>query len=152
MHDLPRQLTVDELAILFEGRTRFVERLAGRENPLAEARALLRSLQEDEQTETLNAHPRIGERAGSAASSREQGGDEDPQVLAELARLNRAYEEKFGFRFVVFVNQRSKAQILRVLKQRLTRTRAEELETALDELVAIAEDRHRRHLSATGLE
>ncbi len=152
MHNLPRKLTVDELAILFEGRTRFVERLADIANPLDAARELLRSLPEDEQIEALNAHPRIGEKILSTTSAREQGGDEDPAALAELIRLNRAYEEKIGFRFVVFVNQRSKAQILRVLKQRLTRTRAEELETALDELVAIAEDRHRRHLSATGLE
>ena len=152
MHDLPRKLSVDELAGLFEGRTHFIERLAGMPNPLDEARALLRRLPEDEQIEALNVHPRIGEKTLSTISAREQGGDKDPAVLAELTRLNRAYGETFGFRFVVFVNQRSKAQILHVLKQRLTRTRAEELETAIDELVAIAEDRHRRRLSATGLE
>jgi len=77
---------------------------------------------------------RIGER------SSEQHGD-DPAVLAELAELNRAYEERFGFRFVVFVNRRSRAEILPVLRERLGRTREQELETGLDELVAIAEDR-----------
>ena len=152
MHDLPRKLSVDELARLFEGRTRFIERLAGCENPLAAARALLLRLPEDEQLEALNKHPRIGDRALSAASARDQGGPEDPAVLAELARLNRAYEEKFGFRFVVFVNRRPKAEIVRVLRERLRRPRHEEMATAFDELVAIAEDRYRRHLSATGLE
>jgi hypothetical protein len=44
VRELPRQLTVDELAELFEGRTRFVERLAATENPLGRARALLQDL------------------------------------------------------------------------------------------------------------
>jgi 2-oxo-4-hydroxy-4-carboxy--5-ureidoimidazoline (OHCU) decarboxylase len=65
-------------------------------------------------------------------------------VLTELAYLNQVYEEKFGFRFVVFVNRRPKVEILQVLKERLERTRAEELDTAVEELVAIAEDRWRR--------
>jgi 2-oxo-4-hydroxy-4-carboxy--5-ureidoimidazoline (OHCU) decarboxylase len=64
-------------------------------------------------------------------------------VLTELAYLNQVYEEKFGFRFVVFVNRRRKVEILEVLRGRLQRTREEELDTAVQELVAIAEDRWR---------
>jgi 2-oxo-4-hydroxy-4-carboxy--5-ureidoimidazoline (OHCU) decarboxylase len=151
MHDLPRELSLEALSTLFEGRTRFVERLAvrlsksaGGRDPFSEARALLRTLPEAEQIEALNAHPAIGARRLSAASAQEQGTDADPVVLAELDRLNRLYEAKFGFRFVAFVNRRSKAEVLGVLRARLARTREEELATALDELVAIAEDRHRR--------
>lgn len=138
------KLTVSELATLFEGRTRFVERLAASNNPLQHARALLRALPEADLVEALNAHPRIGSRPASTMSATEQGTDEDPSVLAEIARLNRAYEEKFGFRFVVFVNRRPRSQILPILRERLARTRADELATAIDELVAIAEDRYRR--------
>ena len=47
-------------------------------------------------------------------------------------------------RFVVFVNRRSKTEVLDVLRERLERTREEELDTAVEELVAIAEDRWRR--------
>jgi 2-oxo-4-hydroxy-4-carboxy-5-ureidoimidazoline decarboxylase len=65
-------------------------------------------------------------------------------VFRELARLNEAYERKFGFRFVVFVNQRPKAALVPVLESRLLRPRAEELKTALADIVAIAEDRLRR--------
>jgi 2-oxo-4-hydroxy-4-carboxy--5-ureidoimidazoline (OHCU) decarboxylase len=137
MRDLPRQLTVDELAELFSGQTRFVERLAAENDPLARAREVAHALSEADKVEALATHPRIGER------SSEQHGD-DPKVLAELADLNLAYEEKFGFRFVVFVNRRSRAEIVPVLRERLQRTRAEELDTGLDELVAIAEDRWRR--------
>jgi len=62
-------------------------------------------------------------------------------VLAELAELNRAYEAKFGFRFVVFVNGRPRRAIVPILRERLERTRAEELETGVDELVQIAVSR-----------
>lgn len=136
MHDLPRQLTADELAALFSGRSRFVDRLAQEEDPLGRARDIARELGEEEKVEALATHPRIGER------SPEQYGD-DPVVLVELATLNQVYEEKFGFRFVVFVAGRSREEILPVLRERLARTPEEELETGLDELVSIAEARWR---------
>ena len=144
MRELPRQLSADELADLFEGRTRFVELLAEREDPLGSAGEVARSLTEDEQLEALAAHPAIGARGLSARSAAEQGHDEDPAVLAALAELNRAYEEKFGFRFIVFVNRRPKSEIVPVLRKRLQRTREQELEAGLDELVAIARDRWQR--------
>jgi 2-oxo-4-hydroxy-4-carboxy--5-ureidoimidazoline (OHCU) decarboxylase len=144
VRDLPRQLTVDELAELFEGRTRFVERLAQVEDPLGRAHELARELSDDEKKEVLDAHPAIGASKLSARSASEQGSEDDPAVLAELAELNRRYEEKFGFRFVVFVNRRPKSAIVPILRERIERTRAQELETALGELVEIAKDRWRR--------
>lgn len=145
MRDLPGQLTAGELAGLFEGRTRFVERLAAEDRPLERARSLVHELSHEEKKEVLDAHPAIGERKGlSARSAAEQGADGDPAVLAELARLNAEYEARHGFRFVVFVDRRPKAEILEVLRSRLGRSTEDELETALGELVAIAEDRWRR--------
>jgi 2-oxo-4-hydroxy-4-carboxy--5-ureidoimidazoline (OHCU) decarboxylase len=137
-------LTVEELAELFEGRTRFVELLAEREDPLEAAPDVIGELSEAEKLEALNAHPAIGSKDLSARSAEEQGADADPVVQTELAYLNQVYEEKNGFRFVVFVNRRSKAEILNVLRERLERSREEELETALAELVAIARDRRSR--------
>ena len=78
-----------------------------------------------------------------ARSASEQGSDENPAVHTELARLNSDYEERFGFRFVVFVNRRSRSEIVPVLRKRLQRTRDEELDAGLDDLVAIAVDRWR---------
>jgi 2-oxo-4-hydroxy-4-carboxy-5-ureidoimidazoline decarboxylase len=141
VHDVPRQLTVEELAELFGARTRFVERLAERDDPLAEARALLAELSEEQQVEALSAHPAIGAPRLAGRSAAEQGADDDPDTLSRLAYLNQVYEEKFGFRFLVFVNRRPKREIVPILEERLARTREEELETALDELVAIAHDR-----------
>jgi 2-oxo-4-hydroxy-4-carboxy--5-ureidoimidazoline (OHCU) decarboxylase len=144
VHDLPRQLSADELAELFEGRTRFVERLAREPDPLVRARTLAHELSAEEKKEVLDAHPAIGAAKLSAHSAAEQGSDVDPEVLAELARLNAEYEARHGFRFVVFVNRRPKAEVLDVLRARIGRTTGEELETALGELVAIAEDRWRQ--------
>jgi 2-oxo-4-hydroxy-4-carboxy--5-ureidoimidazoline (OHCU) decarboxylase len=144
MRELPRQLSADELAELFEGRTRFVERLAELEDPLGRARDVARELSDEEKREVLDAHPAIGARTLSARSAAEQGSEDDAEVLRELAELNAAYEQKFGFRFVVFVNRRPKSKILPILRERIERTREQELDTALDELVSIAEDRWRR--------
>jgi len=142
VRELPRQLSADELAELFEGRTRLVERLAPLEDPLGRAREVARALSDEEKKEMLDAHPVIGARGGlSARSASEQGTDATPP---ELAELNRRYEERFGFRFVVFVNRRPKSEIVPILRERLERTREEELETGVDELVQIAIDRWQR--------
>jgi 2-oxo-4-hydroxy-4-carboxy--5-ureidoimidazoline (OHCU) decarboxylase len=144
VHDLPRQLTIEQLAELFEGRTRLVEKLAERDDPLGSADEVIAELDDDEKREALNAHPAIGAKRLSTRSAAEQGEDDDPETLEELARLNAEYEERFGFRFVVFVNRRPKSEIVPILRERLERSREEELDTAVKELVAIAEDRWRR--------
>jgi 2-oxo-4-hydroxy-4-carboxy--5-ureidoimidazoline (OHCU) decarboxylase len=142
MRELPGKLSVDELADLFEGRTLLVERLAEIEHPLERADDVLAGLTEEEKVEALAAHPAIGQRAGlSARSAAEQGTDDDPCLLVDFEALNVQYERKFGFRFVVFVNRRPKAEILDVLQERMQRTRDEELDTGCRELVAIARDR-----------
>jgi 2-oxo-4-hydroxy-4-carboxy--5-ureidoimidazoline (OHCU) decarboxylase len=144
VHELPRQLSRDELADLFEGRTDLVEALAGRDDPLGAAREVLASLPREQQVAALASHPAIGARTGlSARSAAEQGSDDDPDLLAELARLNAEYEARHGFRFVVFVNRRPRREILEVLRERIDRSTETELATGLDELVAIAVDRWR---------
>ncbi|MGH7673164.1 MAG: 2-oxo-4-hydroxy-4-carboxy-5-ureidoimidazoline decarboxylase [Gemmatimonadales bacterium] len=146
---------------LFEGAGPLVERLRA-EGPfasgaalVARAREILGGLTEAEQVAVINAHPRIGDRrervqAQSALAYREQGYDRDdtpPGVFLDLARLNDAYERKFGFRFVVFVNRRSKAALVPILKARLRRSREEEKRAALADIVAIAEDRLQQEAS-----
>jgi 2-oxo-4-hydroxy-4-carboxy--5-ureidoimidazoline (OHCU) decarboxylase len=145
VHDLPRQLSENELAELFEGHTRVVAQLAQLEDPLGQARKVLADAPEDEQIEALGTHPRIGQRVNiSEQAAREQGSDEDPALLAALSKLNKAYEQKYGFRFVVFVDGRPRAEVLSVLRQRMQNSRDEELAAGLDDLVAIALDRWRK--------
>lgn len=142
MRELPRELSVEELEELFEGRSRLVEELAATENPLERADDVLAALGREEKVEALNAHPAIGARGRlSARSAAEQGEDAEPAILSELAYLNQVYEEKFGFRFVVFVAGRPKREILEVLRLRIGNTEAEELDTGCRALVAIARDR-----------
>ena len=115
------------------------------------AESLTRSMPLEDQVAVLSAHPRIGANPAtlSEASYREQAHSTesgmDPDALrmlyAELADLNDLYEQRFGFRFVVFVNGRSKIEILDVLRQRLERTRDEELQTGLRDMFSIARAR-----------
>lgn len=115
------------------------------------AEALSTSMGRDEQVSVLAAHPRIGANPAevSALSYREQGYDAEAtvqrteleRVYARLDELNRRYEDRFGFRFVVFVNKRPKSQIVEVLEDRLNNSRDEELRTGLRDMFLIARDR-----------
>ncbi|KAJ2162571.1 hypothetical protein GGF46_000574 [Coemansia sp. RSA 552] len=116
---------------------------------LDRAGELIRQLSPLEQLEVVNAHPRIGEKATnlSALSKIEQGkaaANEDA-VLAKWAELNRMYEDRYGFRFVIFVNGRSKESLFPIVEERIANsTRNQELETGLLEMVDIARDRARK--------
>jgi len=115
------------------------------ETVIARARALLDAMTDAERVAVLNAHPRIGATAGlSARSAAEQGDPADAETSRALELLNAEYERTFGFRCVVFVNGRSRAEIVPVLQARLRRTRHEELTTGIDEFLAIARDRLER--------
>jgi OHCU decarboxylase len=163
LNRLSREEFVQAVKPLFEAAAPLADALlAGRpyrsyEELLERTATALAMLPEDRKVEVLNAHPRIGDNVesvgrASALSYREQGYDResalDPDELArvyrELAELNRAYEDRFGFRFVVFVDRRPKAALLPVFRERLGRTRANELETALREILAIGRDRLRQ--------
>jgi hypothetical protein len=136
MRELPGQLSQVELEDLFSGPSTLVSILAETEQPLDRAEEIALDLPEEDKAEALAAHPRIGE-----PSPEQHGGD--PAVLTELVYLNQVYEEKFGFRFVVFVAGRPRHELLEVLRDRLANTREEELEAGIKELVAIAQDRWR---------
>jgi hypothetical protein len=136
MRELPRQLSAEELDELFSGPSMLVRILAETEDPLGHAEEIALGLDEADKVEALAAHPRIGE-----PSPEQHGGD--PAVLTELAYLNQVYEEKFGFRFVVFVAGRSREELLDVLRDRIGNTREEELDAGIRDLVAIAQDRWR---------
>ncbi len=149
MLELQRQLNLFENAGPLLDRLRAEEPFPSGAAMLARARAIVKELSEAEQIAVINAHPRIGERPDtvSVASFREQGYDRDTtpaEVLRRLATLNEEYEAKFGFRFVVFVNRRSKEAIVPLLEARLRGSRDEERRTALREILAIAEDRLKR--------
>jgi len=149
VHDLQRQLNLFENGGPLLERLRAEEPFASGAAMLKRAREIVNELSEADQIAVINAHPRIGERPDkvSPASFKEQGYDRDttpPEVFLRLASLNAEYEQKFGFRFVVFVDRRSKEAIVPLLEARLRGSRDDERRTALREILAIAEDRLNR--------
>jgi 2-oxo-4-hydroxy-4-carboxy-5-ureidoimidazoline decarboxylase len=144
----------ETLELLFEGAPRFVGRLdkldaASVEELLDRAQNVALGMPEDEQIELIDAHPRIGAPPGSisALSYGEQGYERErgtPALAARLARLNDEYEQRFGFRFVIYVNGRSRAEIAEIIEHSLDADRAAEKRRALIDVVEIARSRHAR--------
>jgi OHCU decarboxylase len=154
---LPEDAFVAAVGPWFEGAPRVLRRLA-RARPFrdestlfARARELAGAMPEDEQLELIDAHPRLGAPPAtvSASSFREQGYDRETTAAVEdLARLNAEYEARFGFRFCVFVNGRSRPELVPVLEAALRADRDAEIRRALDDVVAIAQDRDRKARTA----
>jgi 2-oxo-4-hydroxy-4-carboxy-5-ureidoimidazoline decarboxylase len=157
------------MAPLFEGAPRFLGRLAnarpfGSLDALFEqASAIAHAMPAAEQLELIDAHPRLGAPPASvsALSFQEQGydvdaaeqaaqaaADERRQVAAELDRLNAAYEDRFGFRYCVFVAGRTRAELIPGMAAALNAERSDEIARALDAIVAIARDRAGRLAAA----
>lgn len=156
---LPAESFVAEVAPLFEGAPRFTARLAAARPFGSDARMVeaafdvAHAMPEEERVELVEAHPRIGAapESVSAASYHEQGyAEESPEeaetarAYEELAMLNAIYEQRFGFRFVVFVAGRPKTAIVPLLEHALRNDREAELRRALDDAIYIANDRLRR--------
>lgn len=94
------------------------------------------SVSPDEWLHAFHAHPRIGERkAGARWTAQEQSGtrtasDETRDALTEG---NRAYEEKFGFIYLVCATGRSADEMLANLRERIGNDRETELRAAAEE-------------------
>jgi 2-oxo-4-hydroxy-4-carboxy--5-ureidoimidazoline (OHCU) decarboxylase len=150
LDELPDAAVRAQLAALFEDAPRFLDRLVAArpfgswEALFAAAERIAREMPEEEQVELINAQPRLGAPPSSVSdhSFREQGYDRDTTAaIAELERLNAAYEARFGFRYCVFVAGRPRTALVPELADALTRDRASERDRALHDVVAIARDR-----------
>lgn len=150
---MPEAAFLAAVAPWFEGAPRFLARLAAarpfRDESTLFARAaeIARAMPEDEQLELIDAHPRLGASPASVSSHsfREQGYDrETTAAIADLERLNAAYEARHGFRFCVFVDGRSRPELLPVIEAAIGADRDAEIQRALRDVVAIARDRHRK--------
>jgi OHCU decarboxylase len=112
--------------------------------PFDDVSELLRSadevwagLEEADWLEAFGRHPKIGERESAAAqtqderawSEREQSGMNaaDDEARAELAELNRVYERRFGYIFIVCATGKSPLEMLETLKARLGNDPATEI-------------------------
>ena len=101
------------------------------------------TLQDADWIQAFDCHPRIGDldslrmkfRGNKKWSAGEQAGlsaaDED--VVRELADGNRAYENKFGFIFIVCASGKSAAEMLGLLRDRLPNGLETEIRIAANE-------------------
>ena len=107
------------------------------------------SLEPRDWLEAFHSHPKIGEKKAAAAvaaesqkwSEDEQSGirDSGEETIAALAKLNREYEEKFGYIFIVCASGKSSEEMLAILRQRLGNDAPEELRIAAAEQAKITQ-------------
>lgn len=112
------------------------------------------SLSPDDWLEAFRSHPRIGEKKAAesvSAQSREWSGQEQAGVtkassdtIDSLAALNRAYEHKFGFIFIICATGKTPEEMLTALRERLEHDHTAELQIAATEQSKITELRLRK--------
>lgn len=111
----------------------------------------------DDWREAFAHHPRIGERAAArpqderaaAWSAGEQSSvaNADASMHDELAQINRAYEARFGYIYIVCAAGRSADELLEIARRRLTNAPDDELRIAAEEQRQITRLRLRKLLS-----
>ena len=107
--------------------------------------------------EAFHSHPKIGEKkaaAPTAAEAQQWSEDEQSgfrnsaqQTLNELADLNREYENRFGYIFIVCASGKSSEEMLAILRARMENNAHEELRIAAAEQAKITELRLRKLLA-----
>lgn len=135
------------------GSTLWVEKMDSlfpfpdKETLLKKGDEVWQDLNKEDWLEAFTHHPKIGdinslkEKFASTAqwaegeqASMQQAAEE---VIVELARGNAAYEEKFGYIFIVCATGKSAAEMLQILKSRLPNNEEEELKIAASEQAKI---------------
>lgn len=119
------------------------------ETLIARANEIWWSLPPEDWLEAFRSHPKIGEKKAAAPvsdrssqwSGQEQAGmnSASGETVDTLAALNSAYEQKFGFIFIICATGKSSEEMLSALRQRLANDRAAELPIAAAEQSKITE-------------
>jgi 2-oxo-4-hydroxy-4-carboxy-5-ureidoimidazoline decarboxylase len=141
------------------GSSAWVERMLhrrpfGSEERLANAaREAWADLTQTDWLEAFSHHPKIGDRASLAKrfpatahlSAQEQSGVDNAsaQVLDDLGAGNRAYQEKFGYIFIVCATGKNAAEMARLLRDRMHNDADTEIRVAAEEQRKITELRLR---------
>jgi 2-oxo-4-hydroxy-4-carboxy-5-ureidoimidazoline decarboxylase len=112
--------------------------------------AAFASLSWDDIVESMNAHPRIGDRTASATSAAEQSGAAaaSEAVRNGLAEGNLAYEKRFGYVFLIGASGLSGQDMLTQLRARLKNDQVAERTVVRQELLKITRLRMAKQLSA----
>ncbi len=159
LNDAPRE---EAFATLLSccGSLSWAQRMAAA-RPFAAVAALLATadriwweLRPSDWLEAFASHPRIGERKAatpqsaqaSAWSAQEQAEAQTSadEIRAALAEANRAYEERFGYIYIVCATGKSSEEMLALCQQRLSNDYETELQIAAEEQRKITEIRLRK--------
>jgi 2-oxo-4-hydroxy-4-carboxy-5-ureidoimidazoline decarboxylase len=116
---------------------------------IAKADRVWWSLASPDWLEAFHSHPKIGEKKAAAATSLdaqkwsadEQSGIRNSarETMEALAELNQAYEEKFGYIFIVCASGKTSEEMLAILRSRLENDADQELRIAAAEQAQITE-------------
>ncbi|MFK8048964.1 MAG: 2-oxo-4-hydroxy-4-carboxy-5-ureidoimidazoline decarboxylase [Halioglobus sp.] len=100
-------------------------------------------LEEEDYLEAFDGHPKIGDvnslKARYANTKELAAGEQSlvnvasDETIEALSERNRAYEEKFGFIFIVCATGKSAEEMLALLEERLPNSRQQELVNAAEE-------------------
>jgi OHCU decarboxylase len=123
------------------GSRKWAEAMANRwpfadtEAMLNDADAVWRGLDVEDWLEAFRAHPKIGERTSSTLSRQEQSGAASASAdqTEELARLNRDYERRFGFIFIICATGKTAEEMLGALRERLRNLAEVEINVAAEQ-------------------
>ena len=163
LNSLPRAEAAKEL-LQCCGSTRWARQMA-EARPYETLEALLASandtwwpLDRNDWLEAFRSHPKIGEKKAAEPVSTQAGqwsGQEQAGVTTasqetvnSLATLNRAYEQKFGFIFIICATGKTSDEMLAALRERLQHETADELPIAAAEQSKITELRLKKLLTS----
>ena len=124
---------------------------------IASANGIWLSLNPGDWLEAFRSHPKIGEKKAAEAvseqsrqwSGQEQAGvsNASPETVNSLATLNRAYEQKFGFIFIICATGKTPEEMSSALRERLEHDAEAELPIAAAEQSRITELRLKKLIS-----
>ena len=154
LNDLPPDEAANEL-LKCCGSTRWAQTMAQR-RPFANTEELTRaaneiwwSLEPADWLEAFRSHPKIGEKKAAervSTQSQQWSGQEQSGIRAanqdridSLAQLNREYEARFGFIYIVCATGKSADELLAILRERLRNEVDLELGIAAAEQAKITE-------------
>jgi OHCU decarboxylase len=129
------------------------------ETLIAAANDIWWSLDRGDWLEAFRSHPKIGEQKAAgkvSAQSQQWSGQEQSGVatashetVSTLAALNEAYEQKFGFIFIICATGKTSEEMLTALRERLQNDREAELPIAAAEQNKITELRLKKLLTSS---
>ena len=126
------------------------------EHMVALAESLWLKASEADILEAFLGHPKIGDLnalknkyAHHATTEQGQVADAQEGILEQLQQCNEDYERQFGFIFIVCATGKSASEMLELIKQRIIKTRDDELRNGANEQLKIIHLRIQRWLEGS---